>query len=88
MIVFNSKNKAELTYDEIGYLAMKIQDKSVAKKYLEDYSVWILDKSENQISKEEATDIAKSNLGYWSGYYSQDERLNFQNIFCAEYLLP
>jgi hypothetical protein len=85
MIVFNPKNKAELTYDEIGYLAMKITDKSVAKKYLNDYSEWILDKSENQISRDEATDIAKSNLGYWSGYYSHDERLNFQNIFDLEH---
>ena len=85
MIVFNPKNKAELTYDEIGYLAMKITDKSIAKRYLNDYSEWILDKSENQISRDEATDIAKSNLGYWSGYYSHDERLSFQNIFDIEH---
>ena len=38
MIVFNPKNKSELTYDEIGYLAMKITDKSIAKRYLNDYS--------------------------------------------------
>lgn len=85
MIVFNPKNKAELTYDEIGYLAMKIKDKDVAKKYLNEYSNWIMDKSENQISHEESMEIAKSNLGYWSGYYSHDERLNFQNIFELEH---
>lgn len=85
MIVFNPKNKTELTYGEIGHPAMEITDKEVAKKYLDDYSEWILATSKDQISKDKATEIAKSNLGYFSGYYSNEERLRFQNIFDVEH---
>jgi hypothetical protein len=83
MITFNPENKKELTYKEIGDPAMKIKDKDEASQYVNDYIEWIL--TNFQKSREEATEIAKSNLGYWSGYYSHDERLDFQEIFGIEH---
>ena len=85
MIKFNSEEKADLTIGEIGDTAMKIQDKEEALEYLTDYSRWIMEKSEKELTEDEAIDIAASNLGYYSGYYSHEERMVFQEIFGIEH---
>jgi hypothetical protein len=83
MIKFNPEGKKVLSYSEIGEPAMKIKQRDEASQYINDYIEWII--TNFQKSEDEATDIAKSNLGYWSGYYSHDERLDFQEIFGIEH---
>lgn len=86
MTKFNPENKEILTYGECLDPAMGITNKKDAEQYLNAYVVFIqkhLDKEprEDNIS---ALDIAKSNLGYWAGYYSNKTRQRIESLFmCA-----
>lgn len=48
----------------------KTGDKSRCQKFFTSYVEWIV--AENACSIEEATNIARGNLGYFAGYYSGD----------------
>jgi hypothetical protein len=104
MIRFNPNNKDSLTYGEIGDPAMSITDPVEAKKYLDDYTDWLvprLDKKEreailkiaseggnidvDQMMRLKAEEIARHNLGYWSGYYSHEIRDRFHKVFDVDH---
>jgi len=86
MTKFNPNNKAELTYGETLSPAMTITDPKDAEQYLRDYVAFIqkyLDKEPNKEDKT-AEEIAKSNLGYWAGYYDNATRERVERLFnCA-----
>lgn len=85
MIKFNSEGKQSLTYREICDPAMEITDKDEAIDYLTDYTEWIMEKSEEDISIDQAIDVACCNLGHFSGYYSKEKRKRFMNVFGIEH---
>ena len=84
MIKFNQKNKKSLTYDEALSPAMKIVDQSEADQYLKEYISYIqkyLDKDKNTNHEHSAEYIAKTNLGYFAGYYSDEVRKQVESLF-------
>ena len=87
MTKFNSENKKTLTYEECLDPAMKITDEADAQQYLTDYVEFIrrgLKKSPIQTGIT-AEEIARSNLGYYAGYYDADTRARVERLFCCEH---
>lgn len=86
MTQFNPENKTELTYDECLGPAMKITDPKDAQQYFKAYIAWIRkaidrDKPDHGMT---AKQVAKSNLGYYTGYYDHETRLRVEKLFmCA-----
>lgn len=68
MTIFNPENKELLTNGESLGPAMEITEQEDANQYFEQYVQYMM--SRGNYSKEEATKICKSNLSYYSGYYS------------------
>ena len=84
---FNSENKEILTYGDCLEPAMKITDKEDAEQYFESYVEYIqrfLDKNPREDNKT-AEDIAKNNLGYFAGYYSNETRERVERLFLCEH---
>lgn len=86
-IKFNPKNKKVLTSGECLEPAMEIRSKANAREYLEDYIAFIdRDLKRVPISShgKTAEQIAKSNLAYYAGYYSNETRKRVEDLFdCA-----
>jgi hypothetical protein len=78
-----NKNKEKLTVGEILKPAMEITKQEVADEYLRDYISYIVKNSD--VSIEKATDIAKENLAYWAGYYSDDVRRRVERLFNSKH---
>lgn len=83
MTKFNPEGKEKLTFGETLSPAMEITDSDDAKQYFNDYVMFIqktLDKEprEDNITAEE---IAKTNLGYFAGYYSSETRERVERLF-------
>lgn len=77
MTKFNPDNKEILTSGEALGPAMNITDQDDADQYLAEYIAFIqgyLDSTPNEQGLN-ATEIAKSNLGYWAGYGYDRERV-------------
>ena len=87
MTQFNPQNKEQLTYGEILDPAMQIKDSQEAQKYLSDYIQWIQSDLDQSGKKDDAAKIAKANLGYWAGYYSNDVRKRVEKLFLCEHPL-
>lgn len=85
MIKFNPEGKQSLTYGEICGPAMEITDKDEAIAYLTDYTEWIMEKSEEDITIDQAIDVACGNLGYFSGYHPEEKRKRFMEVFGIEH---
>jgi hypothetical protein len=65
--------------------AMDIKDKEDADQYLVEYISYIqseIDKCPERIH-DNAEKIAKSNLGYFAGYYSNETRERVEKLFCC-----
>lgn len=87
MTKFNPENKKTLTYEECLGPAMKITDEADAQQYLTDYVEFIrrgLKKSPSRTGMT-AEEIARSNLGYYAGYYDADTRARVERLFCCEH---
>jgi hypothetical protein len=81
MISIEHFKKDKLTFGEALEPAMKIDNKEDAKIYLDAYVASIMKDGKSQ---KEATEIAKSNLGYFAGYYSAETREQVERLFdCA-----
>ena len=77
---FNPENKDTLNYGECLDPAMAIKDINIAAQYLNDYALWILKKGSAE-NIEKAIQIAKSNIGYYAGYFDDEIRKQVETIF-------
>jgi len=83
MIKFNPEKKDTLTYGECLDPAMKIIEQEDADQYLKGYIAFVqkeLDKNPRADGMT-AEQIAKSNLGYFAGYYDDETRLRVEKFF-------
>ena len=87
MTIFNPENKEILTFGQIMDPAMEIKEAEDAKQYLASYVAWLEAAwaRDGKTSKEPAIDIAKANLGYWAGYYSESTRIRVEKLFECEH---
>jgi hypothetical protein len=87
MTKFNPDNKEVLTYGECLHPAMKITDKADAEQYFKDYVAFI----QKHLDKEPRTDgmtaeqIAKTNIGYFAGYYDHKTSLKVKELFMCSH---
>lgn len=68
-------------------VAMTITDQEDADQYLASYISYIqndIDNDPNRIN-DNAEDIAKSNLGYFAGYYNNETRERVERLFLAQH---
>jgi hypothetical protein len=87
MVKFNPDNKEKLTIGEIFEGAMKATEKEEAKQYLNDYTAHIqkyLDETPDPNGLT-AMEIAKQNLGYYSGYYNKEIYERIMELFETEH---
>ena len=87
MTKFNPENKETLTYGECLGPAMEITDPADANQYFDAYVKHIqkyLDK-EPRDDNMTAADIAKTNLGYYAGYYDNDTRVRVEKLFTCSH---
>lgn len=83
MIKFNPENKNILTYGEALSPIVEIKTEEEARQYLHDYAVFIqkyLDKKPDPKGRT-AIQIAKINIGYFSGYYDSETNKRVQELF-------
>lgn len=80
---FNPENKEVLTYAEALGPAMEITEQEDAEQYFRDYAEYVLRSLSNNPRNDAATaeDIAKSNLGYYAGYYDHETRERVERLF-------
>ena len=85
MIRFNPEGKDTLTYGEALDPAMEIKDPDEALQYLKDYVVY-LQKFLDEEPREDAMtalEIAKTNLGYYAGYYDGETQVRVEKLYKA-----
>ena len=82
MTKFNKDNKEVLTYEDCLGPAMKITNKKDAEQYIAEYIKYI-EKYQKYADEKDAEIIAKSNLGYYAGYYSNEVRERVEKLFCC-----
>lgn len=68
------KGKEITTIGEIFDVALQLakENKEEAHDFFKEYIKYIYDENDEVHSLEEAERIAKSNFGYWAGYYSKE----------------
>lgn len=84
---FNPEGKAELTYGDLLRPAMSITEQEDADQYLVAYVAHIqefLDK-EPRADGLTAEQIAKTNLGYFAGYYDSETRERVERLFRCQH---
>ena len=87
MTKFNPENKETLTFGDCLHPAMEITDPEDAQQYLAEYVNHIqkyLDK-EPRDDGMTAEEIAKVNLGYFAGYYSNETRARVEELFMCSH---
>lgn len=83
MTTFNSENKSLLTYGECLDPIFKITDKEDARQYKKAYVSYLT----NWLQKEPRTDnmtaeqIANTNIGYYAGYGTNEDRKRIEELF-------
>jgi hypothetical protein len=88
MTKFNPENKETLTYGECLSPAMKITDPEDAKQYLDAYVKYITKYFTDAPYNEKGQtplQVAKSNLGYFAGYCSDETRERVERLFCCSH---
>ena len=67
------KGKEYKTFGELFNLALKLakENKSEAQEWFKEYVQYIMTEN-NSNNRDEAVSIAKSNLGYFAGYYDAE----------------
>ena len=73
----------DYTIGEHFHPAMKITDPKEAAEYLEALVQHAMDRHGQ--SREEATRIQKSNLGYFAGYFDHETRERVEALFCCQH---
>jgi len=86
MTKFNPENKKVLTYGECLGPAMEITNEIDAKQYLL-YYVSFIQKEINKNPRDDMTaeQIAKTNLGYYAGYYGEETRIRVEKLFMCSH---
>lgn len=81
------KFKTKFTPEKSLSAAMEIKDKDDAIQYLNEYIKYIQDDIDKDPSRvnDNAEKIAKSNLGYFAGYYSNEVRERVEKLFCCSH---
>ncbi len=80
-IQFNSsKQKGDLTWDEIFVPLTEITSVENAQQYLNDYAQYIAENN-TDMSRERAKEIALSNIKYNAGQLSKEEQRNISKVF-------
>jgi len=82
MTIFNPENKETLTYGECLDSAMKITEQYDADQYLRNYIKFI---EKNKEPNTNSIQIAKSNLGYYAGYYDNETRERVEKLFICKH---
>jgi hypothetical protein len=83
MTKFNPDNKQTLTYDETLGPAMTITEQADADQYLKAYTAHIQEVMDREGGEHPKTaeQVAKTNLGYYSGYYDPETMVRVQRLF-------
>jgi len=68
-----------MTFEERYGPAMRITDKEKAKAFFEELVQWHMERWGHD--REHAEKTEARNLGYWSGYYGQETRKRFYEVF-------
>jgi len=88
---FNPKNKKTISYGEVLGPAMKITDQDDANQYMKEYIKFIQTRCRSEqnrkMTREEATEIAKHNIGYFAVYYSDEVRYRIYKLFNTNLVL-
>ena len=82
---FNPEGKSKLTYGESLTPAMSITDQEDAEQYLRDYIAFIEKAVVLKDEDDSAENIAKSNLGYFAGYYDSETQERVNRIFRTQH---
>lgn len=83
-ITFNPENKETLTYREALEPAMKIIDQEEANVYFKDYTAFIQKALNNELPGANcAEEVARINLGYYSGYFGTETQERVKKLFLA-----
>lgn len=80
---FNPEGKESLTYGECLGPAMKITSEDDARQYLAAYTAFI-QRHLDAVPRPDgmtAEQIARANLGYYAGYYSDETRERVERLF-------
>lgn len=88
MTKFNPENKSQLTYEESLGPAMKITDQEDAAQYFRAYVDYIYNEMKGKPLNANGlspTEIAKTNLGYYAGYYDRGTRLRVEKLFDCQH---
>lgn len=93
MTKFNPEGRDVLTIGEALRPAMQITDEADAAQYLADYTAYIQRAIETQRAYEEkphgdglsAEQIARTNIGYFAGYYDRETRERVGRLFACEH---
>lgn len=72
-----------LKIGEVFKPAMEITDQKEADEYFEALVEYYMRFDNN--SRERATQLAKSNLGYFAGYYDNETRLRVERLFSCQH---
>jgi len=87
MTKFNPENKETMTFKEALSPAMEITEQEDADQYLVEYTNFIqkhLDKNPRS-DRRPALEIAKINLGYYSGYCDEVTRIRIETLFNCQH---
>lgn len=87
MTKFNPTGKTALTYGECLGPAMKITDQADADQYFHDYAAFIQRHLKVEPRRDDMTaeQIAKTNLGYYAGYYDSETRERVERLFTCSH---
>ncbi len=88
MTQFNPENKETLTYGESLGPAMQITDQEDADQYLDAYVDFLYQRrlregKQSQMNTLRA--LAKTNLGYYAGYYDSETRERVERLFKCQH---
>lgn len=83
MIKFNPKNKKTLTYSECLDPIFKLTDRAEATQYKKDYIEFMEVILQIHPNKQGLTaeQIVNSNIGYYAGYGSGEDRVKIEELF-------
>lgn len=91
---FNPENKTSLTIGECLAPAMEIKDQRIADQYLKDYTSylekftdWTIESGNAIVNGDftSAEKLAKTNLGYYTGYCDDEIRERVERLFGCEH---
>lgn len=82
MAKFPEYKDSPLTYGEILRPAMEITDEEEAGRYFEDMVKYHQHFSP-ELTLERVVEIARSNIGYYAGYYNEETRRRVAKLFSA-----